>query len=592
MSARAWLWIACIAAICSLAACGDDDDMGTPVNRDAGGDSGMDAGQDSGPPGPDSSLPDAAKDAEIVDGSIDASDDAGPDATTSDAAVIEPEPPPDDWTCPPGLWRDGWCDCGCSANDVDCSGNDCIEPGCLIGSSCQACFTVEGSWQSCVPEPDPAGWLYCEESWRGDGIPICDCGCGAPDPDCMGQGCWEPGCLKPSCQTRNGCNEAGLDPPDDCTQIGERQAGWRCPLGSYGSGDGCDCGCGIADPDCAGSGCSESQCYENSCHRCNDGAGRPYSCAAADADWDNGSVCSSVRFDADDGCDCGCGGPDPDCGTSEGCSERGCDDDGCDRCIDDLGRPTGCNVPSAWDASLCPLENYGTGDGCDCGCGADDPDCNGQGSSDQDFREACDVCHNPASPHLYGYDNCPGWTCGEETDDALATPDCDCGCGVIDPACRDTQKASCKEPGCSVASCDYCSDEQGVRTACGPTWGASGITCDIEYYDLDGLCDCGCGADDPDCGNLGCSTQGCMAPGCDVCHNGTTVETCDIWHCDTSEFNGGDGVCDCGCGADDPDCAGGGCKDPGCNDPWTDYDPSEQECDACHDPHGRVVECP
>lgn len=28
-------------------------------------------------------------------------------------------------------------------------------------------------------------------------------------------------------------------------------AGWRCNLGQFGSGDGCHCGCGALDPDCA-----------------------------------------------------------------------------------------------------------------------------------------------------------------------------------------------------------------------------------------------------------------------------------------------------------------------------------------------------
>ena len=27
---------------------------------------------------------------------------------------------------------------------------------------------------------------------------------------------------------------------------------WSCPAGYFGSDDGCDCGCGVADPDCSG----------------------------------------------------------------------------------------------------------------------------------------------------------------------------------------------------------------------------------------------------------------------------------------------------------------------------------------------------
>jgi len=48
----------------------------------------------------------------------------------------------------------------------------------------------------------------------------------------------------------------------------------------------------------------------------------------------------------------------------------------CNGSCDSAASPPRCvesaNVPAAW---LCPLNNYGTADGCDCGCGALDPDC-------------------------------------------------------------------------------------------------------------------------------------------------------------------------------------------------------------------------
>jgi hypothetical protein len=57
----------------------------------------------------------------------------------------------------------------------------------------------------------------------------------------------------------DGSDELGCDPvvPD----------GWRCSATFYGSDDGCDCGCGVLDPDCATPGVASCQyCnYEGSC---------------------------------------------------------------------------------------------------------------------------------------------------------------------------------------------------------------------------------------------------------------------------------------------------------------------------------------
>jgi hypothetical protein len=58
--------------------------------------------------------------------------------------------------------------------------------------------------------------------------------------------------------------------------------------------------------------------------------------------------------------------------------------------------------------------------------------------------------------------------------------------------------------------------------------------------------------------------------------------TCLTWTCDVDSYGTDDG-CDCGCGALDPDCAGQGCKEPGC---------MTEACEACHDPFGRQVTCP
>ncbi len=57
--------------------------------------------------------------------------------------------------------------------------------------------------------------------------------------------------------------------------------GWRCPVSYYGSGDGCDEGCGLMDPDCS--------------------------------DQIEGWSCDDTWYGSGDGCDTDCGIIDPDC---------------------------------------------------------------------------------------------------------------------------------------------------------------------------------------------------------------------------------------------------------------------------------------
>ncbi len=43
---------------------------------------------------------------------------------------------------------------------------------------------------------------------------------------------------------------------------------WLCDPNYYGSNDGCDCGCGVTDPDCGSGGCTEPGCYAEDCQYC------------------------------------------------------------------------------------------------------------------------------------------------------------------------------------------------------------------------------------------------------------------------------------------------------------------------------------
>lgn len=56
-------------------------------------------------------------------------------------------------------------------------------------------------------------------------------------------------------------------------------ATWSCDPAFQGSSDGCDCGCGAPDPDCDGLGCVEPGCADSSCAYCYDAQGASAGCA-------------------------------------------------------------------------------------------------------------------------------------------------------------------------------------------------------------------------------------------------------------------------------------------------------------------------
>ena len=112
---------------------------------------------------------------------------------------------------------------------------------------------------------------------------------------------------------------------------------WSCPLTGYGTGDGCTCGCGAVDPDCAGPGASVCKlCNANGSCAKNCTQIQPIdnaSCADVPPEW----TCSPGFFGRGDGCDCGCGAVDPDCadatqaacefcGNPGACALTACDD--------------------------------------------------------------------------------------------------------------------------------------------------------------------------------------------------------------------------------------------------------------------------
>jgi len=61
----------------------------------------------------------------------------------------------------------------------------------------------------------------------------------------------------------------------------EAAEAWTCNLAFLGTEDGCDCGCGAPDPDCAGLGCTEPGCADAACAFCYDASGSDVGCAPA-----------------------------------------------------------------------------------------------------------------------------------------------------------------------------------------------------------------------------------------------------------------------------------------------------------------------
>ena len=199
------------------------------------------------------------------------------------------------------------------------------------------------------------GRLCGESSVCGDGT--CDAG-ESCDSDCTavcGDGSCDPG--------------EGAGCPSDCgTDPGGVPAEWTCDPSYFGTLDGCDCGCGVFDPDCG----------ENGQELLNCGAGEicdaTGQCVAGEGGIPATWTCPAAYYGTDDGCHCGCGVLDPDCTGStqvvHGCTPG-------DICNEDAvcASPTGVtaeDVPAGW---ICPPGYYGTRDGCDCDCGAYDPDC-------------------------------------------------------------------------------------------------------------------------------------------------------------------------------------------------------------------------
>jgi hypothetical protein len=122
---------------------------------------------------------------------------ANPSRAPTGTPTPDPLAPPTSWQCERGRWLDGVCDCGCNDRDPHC---DVVFAGthvvCESFASTDASdlYNQAGTNASrldllyCAAEKDqcdlkrpPKQWS-CDPTWFMNNI--CDCNCGAPDPDC------------------------------------------------------------------------------------------------------------------------------------------------------------------------------------------------------------------------------------------------------------------------------------------------------------------------------------------------------------------------------------------------------------------------
>ena len=198
--------------------------------------------------------------------------------------------------------------------------------------------------------------------------------------------------------------------------------GWTCPVWFYGTADGCDCGCGVIDPDCidgtvasceycdgegscslAFSGCpgdidpAQNWLCAGGTAACGDGVSEPpeqcdrvdlRGLDCTDFGFSGGTLACTANCTFDtSGCTGGpvCGDdtiqpPEVCDGTDLGyLTGATCEDAGftggtlaCNATCDNFDLTACAGGPPGW---TCPVWFYGTADGCDCGCGALDPDC-------------------------------------------------------------------------------------------------------------------------------------------------------------------------------------------------------------------------
>jgi hypothetical protein len=345
---------------------------------------------------------------------------------------------------------------------------------------------IEAEGASGLP---PGGWT-CPVSWYGDAA-ACDCGCGAPDPDCADMELPVHGCPSGACEADGACAAcvptcSGGDPgapPKEC------------------GSDGCGGSCGTCfDP-------LEPVCVEGKCVPCVPACGAlglacgPDGCGGSCGSCAEGSQCIQGLCGQPPplaSCKAYCGGLAP-----AGCS-CAADCTGLGTCCADFSDVCGC-LPSCFDKECGP-------DGCGGECGTCDP------------GTACVAgqCEVP----LCGPEPCSGHGVCNPADGS-----CQCSAGYLGAECDACAAGFLAYPDCYA---DLCADQKcGVHAVCAQSEpGAFACVCDTGYS--------GVGVD-------GCDPIDNCAEGAADCHElaGCTPTGPGTHTCDCKPGYEGDGVADC-----------------------------------------------
>ena len=284
-------------------------------------------------------------------------------------------------------------------------------------------------------------------------------------------------------------------------------AGWTCTASFFDTDDGCDCGCGVADPDCATpafASCEFDQCPDA------DGAdtvpveANPITCAA--------NACGDGTIDGDEACD------DNNTAPGDGCSATCTVETNfiCERSSTTGFRrslTSACRVVACGDGFVdgdeeCDDDDVDAGDGCSATCIQEDGfDCDFAeptvcvrvvcGDSTVNGDEDCDDGNGNAG------DGCSA-ACAEEDGFACITPGAACVAIVCGDGSVDGDESCDDSNAVAGDGCDATSTTVEDGFSCPGAGGAciaipAGWTCSDSFFGTDDGCDCGCGASDPDC---------------------------------------------------------------------------------------------
>ena len=475
----------------------------------------------------------------------------------------------------------------------------------IDGWTCDTARYLDGHTCDCdcgVPDPDcddcalpVRGCPAASRCVRQNGRPVCEthagwtcanlCGYNASDGCDCNCGIWDPDCTGYTGSTAKGCTgyKSRCLPDAAGAPVCHDISYWSCAVTKYGGGDGCDCNCRMWDADCDVDAANATGCTGTP-NRCVPGAARTHTPVCADL---TGWACDVAHYNASDGCDCGCSRWDPDCdatatatattASNASTEVRGCPGAKRPRCERHGTTKAVCADLAGW---TCNASRYGSGDGCDCGCGLWDPDCDAADPAARVNATGC-AADTPTVCVRRGTRgvcvDVRGWACPLAK---YASGDgCDCNCSLWDPDCdTDARVTGCPR---APARCH----EPGGRSSTPVCVDVRGWTCNASRYGSGDGCDCDCGVWDPDCATPGAAVRGCGNVTAAHCARGRDdAPVCvDIaaWTCDARHYGSGDG-CDCGCGMVDPDCAAAGATPVahgGC----------AGVADAACDAHGRCV---